>query len=110
MKNHIADFDASYKMKSKKTVSLNEARCLVMSIAETYLKAINENEKIKNVLDEYPLNTDRLSFNIHFTDENEIALEHGIASVGCYKNKLWYKTFSIEQYDTGIPHFARGKY
>lgn len=108
----ISDFSVSYEIYKKRTdsVSLDSARCLVVSIAESFLKEINSDPKIKNELSKYPLPSDRIHVILHFRDENDVELgNEGISSVFLERDKIEYERYEIREYTPPIPvgrHFT----
>jgi hypothetical protein len=76
-------FDVTYFfIKSQKDlVSLEEARCTLVSVAESFLEEINTDPEVKPSLDVYPLTYDWIKLYINFKDENKADLENGGISI-----------------------------
>ncbi len=106
----ISDFSVSYKIYKKRTdiISLESARCLIVSIAESFLKEINSDPEIKNELDKYPLPSDRIRISLQFRDQNDIELgNEGISYVYLNNKKIEYERYEIREYR---PPTAIGKH
>ncbi|PIS02051.1 MAG: hypothetical protein COT85_07900 [Chlamydiae bacterium CG10_big_fil_rev_8_21_14_0_10_42_34] len=108
--NGTADFYVSYKLvKTRKdSVSLEEARTLLVNIAESLHKEINSNQEIRPYLDFFPFPTDHIVVSLYFVDENQVGLGSGISDVYFSKGKIEYERYEIEKY-TG-PNSAMGKH
>lgn len=108
----ISAFNVSYEIYKKRTdsISLDSARCLVVSVAESFLKEINSDPKIKNELSKYPLPSDRIHVILHFRDENDVELgNEGVSSVFLEGGEIEYERYEIREYTPPIPvgrHFT----
>ena len=89
-------------------VSLDEARCLLVSIVESFLKEVNADETVHEDLNVYPLTADWLYVSIYFKDENKINLGQGISFCSLWNDKIKYETFEIYEYSPTYP--VKGKY
>lgn len=108
----ISDFSVSYKIYKKRTdvVSLEEARCLIVSIAQSFLNEINSDSEIKNELDKHPLPSNRIRISIYFKDENRVELgNEGISYIILKEDKIKYERYEIREYTPPTPvgrHFV----
>ncbi len=106
----ISDFYVSYEICKNQTdiISLGSARCLIVSIAESFLKEINSDPDIKTELDKYPLPSDRIRISVHFRDKNDIELgNEGISAIFLKADKIEYERYEIREYK---PPTAIGKH
>ncbi len=92
-----------FKKKQGDHVSLDEARCLLVSIVESFLKEVNADKTVHEDLNVYPLTADWLDVSIYFKDENMINLGDGIAWYSLWDNKIKYRTFKIHEYSPTYP-------
>lgn len=108
-KNGVADFNLRYLLiKDKETkISIEEARNLIVSVAEKFLKMVNSDPKVTSKLDVYPLTSDFIRVSIHFEDENRIHLGQGVANVRLRRGEIVYDGFKIMEYTGKYP--AAGK-
>jgi hypothetical protein len=88
-------------------VSLDEARALVVSVAESLLKEINSNEGIKGRLATHPLTSDDLYIVILFTDPIKVALGQGVASVLFRRGQIEYEGYKIKEYTGKYPAIGK---
>jgi hypothetical protein len=94
---------ASYKSQQD-VVSLEDARCLLVSIAESLLKEINSDPAIRDHLVPYPLTYNEIELVVSFRDENHVGLGNGgIQSVDLYEGKIIYDRYEIKEYTPPIP-------
>lgn len=108
--NEVANFSLSYLLtKSKEEeISIEEARNLVVFVAENFLKTVNSDTKVIPMLDVYPLTSDSIRVSIHFEDENRIHLGQGVANVRLRRGEIVYDGFKIREYTGKYP--AKGKH
>jgi len=110
--NGIGNFSASFALAKTRAdeISLEQARNLLVFVAENLLKEINSNPEVIPNLDIYPFVSDLLDITIHFTDENQIDLGQGVAIVYFWKGKIEYEGYKIDEYRSRYPsrgeHFA----
>lgn len=99
-KNGAVSFSASYYLykTQRESFSIEAARCLLVSVVESFLEEINSNPKIRPDLDIYPFNSDLINIDIYFVDENKVNLGHGVAEVRFSKGKIKYDGFRIDEY------------
>jgi hypothetical protein len=76
-------FSVTYLFEKNKNevVSLEEARCTLVSVAESFLEEINTDPEVRPDLDVYPLTYDWINMYVHFVDKNNANLENGGVSV-----------------------------
>lgn len=112
IKNGTANFSVSYKLyrTQKDIISLEDARCLLISVAESFLEEINSDPEIRNDLDVYPFRNDRIGISIVFVDENDVNLGNGgISDIYFSHGKITYERYEILKYEKPIPsgkHFT----
>jgi len=100
-KNGVGDFMASYTAykTQQDVISLEEARRLIVSVAESLLQEINSNLTVRPKLDVYPMTSDLLTISINFKDENHIELGNGGVSRMYFSNgKINYERYEIYEY------------
>lgn len=108
--NGIGSFCASYTLAKTRTdiISLQEARNLLVFVAEGLLKEINSNQEVRPELDVYPFVSDLIDITIRFKDENQIDLGQGVAVVYFWKGEIEYEGYRIDEYTGRYP--ASGKH
>lgn len=106
----IINFDISYKLlcDKKDLVSLDQARCWLVSVAESLANEMNTNTQINKELETFPLPMQNIKLYLLFLDENEIELGQGVCKVSLLNNKIRYQTYKIKQYDIGFKSVAKG--
>jgi hypothetical protein len=109
-KNEVVTLTARYILKKtqKDTISLDEARVMLVSLIESILKSINADQEIRPYLEIYPFTNDLLYVSICFEDENYIDLGTGISGVYFTQGKIKYEWYDIQEYTGTYP--ARGKH
>jgi hypothetical protein len=109
-KNGVANFSISYSLTKNRgdKVSIEEARNLLVFIAENFLKTVNSDQKVIPMLDVYPLTSDLLKISLHFEEENRVDLGQGVAIVYFNHGKVKYQRFDIWDYTGKYP--ALGKH
>ena len=88
-------FDISYLCKKNKdtVIPLEEARCTLVSIAESLLEEINSDLDVRPILDVYPQTYDWIELCIHFEDENNVDLKNGGISIIYFRRgEIRYET------------------
>ena len=102
-KNGLGSFSVAYRLyKSQEdTISVEEARCLLVSVAESFLNEINSNLEIRKELDVYPFTIDLIKVSIYFVDENDVDLGTGISTVYFYEGRIKYNDYQIIEYRKG---------
>jgi hypothetical protein len=110
IKNGVANFHMAYRnyKTQKDTVSLEEARCLFISVAESFLNEINSDPEVKGDLDSYPFTSDNITISIYFVDENDVHLGTGISTIRFSKGLIKYEAYQILEYHK-YPLGALGK-
>ena len=108
-KNVVANFSADYKLykTQKDTVSLEHARELIVSLAESLLEEINSNQNVRPDLEVHPFTTDLLAVSIRFEDENQIDLGQGVSGVYFRKGKIQYDRYDISEYTGRYPAIGK---
>ena len=111
-KNGLACFDADYTLTKTRydTISLEEARCFLVSVVENFLQEINSNLEVRPLLDVYPFTSDFIRVCIYFKDENHINLGQGISRVFFSEGKLKYERYEIWTFDkvqVGFAHLIK---
>jgi hypothetical protein len=109
LKNGLANFSVSYALvkTQKDTISLEEARSLLVSIAESFLQEINSSSEVRSLLDVYPFSSDLVSVYIYFRDENSIGLGNGISTIYFSRGKIEYKRYEISEYRSRYPAIGK---
>ena len=100
-KNGVGDFTADYTAykTQQDVISLEEARRLIISVAEGLLQEINSNPIVRPDLDVYPMTSDLLTISINFKDENHIELGNGGVSRMFFSHgKIEYRRYEIYEY------------
>jgi hypothetical protein len=82
---------------------LEEARSLIVSVAEGLLQEINGNLEVRSMLKFYPFNVDLINIVIHFKDENKIDLGAGISMAYLSNGKIKYERYEIHEYRSQYP-------
>lgn len=109
-KNSVVNFNVSYNLKKTRfdTVTLDESRRLLVSVAEGLLKQVNSNQEIVPLLESYPLESDSLHITFFIQDENQIGLGSGVSEVYFSGGMIKYRRYEIEKYSSTYP--ADGKH
>lgn len=109
-KNEVVTLTARYVLKKtqRDTISLDEARIMLVSLTESIIKSINSDQEIRSYLEIYPFTNDLLYVSICFEDENYIDLGTGIFGVYFTQGKIRYQHYEIQEYTGSYP--ARGKH
>lgn len=100
-KNGVHDFLADYRMykTQQDVISLENARRLVVSVAEGFLQEINSNLKVRPDLDTYPIISDLIAITICFKDENHKELGNGgISNIFFSEGEIIYDRHEIHDY------------
>jgi hypothetical protein len=106
LKNHISDFSVSYKLYKSldDSISLDSARCLVVSIAEGLLGEINSDKELRGELDVFPFSNDRLDISLYFVDKNDVQLgSGGISKIYFDRGEIEYFRYEIRKYTPPAP-------
>ena len=108
-KNVVANFSADYKLykTQKDTISLEHARELIVSLAESLLEEVNSNQNVRTDLEVHPFTTDLLAVSIRFKDENQIDLGQGVSAVYFANGKIKYKRYDISEYTGRYPAIGK---
>ena len=108
----VGDFKVIYALRKtqENVVSVDEARCLIISVVESFLRDINTNQKIRKKLAAFPFPSNRMSIYIVFVDENDIGLGNGgVQKVYVANDKIRYLRYEIYEYIKPVPfgkHFV----
>lgn len=108
----IGDFDMSYGWlgnPSNDSKSVKKARCLIVSITNSFLKELNNNKEITEELEVHPFTADQISIGVRFLDNKEIEFGTGISLVRVIRGKVKYECYDIEEY-TGDYRSTYGKH
>ena len=100
-KNGVGDFMADYTAYKTQNdvISLEEARRLIVSVAEGLLQEINSNLIVRPDLDVYPMTNELLTISIKFKDENHIELGNGgVSRIYFSKGRIEYERYEIYEY------------
>lgn len=93
-------YSAYYSFRNKDDgVSKEEARCLLISVTESFVNAINTDEELRPRLDVYPVDYQNIQLRINFVDKNKVELGQGVSYVGLRKGKIKYEGYKIEEYN-----------
>ncbi len=101
-KNITANFSVAYRLPKTKNdlISLEQARCFLVFVAESLLYAINHDPEIKERLEVFPFPSDLLKISIYFEDENRVQLANGgISDLYFSKGKIIYERYEIHGYN-----------
>lgn len=80
-------------------ISLEDARHLLISTAESFLAEINSDPEVKDRLDQYPLSSDRINICIIFEDENHAGLGNGgVQRIYLSNGQIKYRRYEIQEY------------
>ena len=91
MPHDVAEIGVMFTIQ-KKVTSLEEARELEVAAIQKLLNHINNHQKIRPFLREYPFKYDRVSVSISFTNENNQRYTDGsIVYMYQARNKIFYK-------------------
>lgn len=95
-----ANFDIIYKLikNRNENISVEEARCLLISVSEAFLRKVNSDPSISQYTDTYPLPVDMIDITIFFLDHAGIELGAGVSSVQLWKGNIKYEAYAIEEY------------
>lgn len=104
-KNDVVNFSLGYFLYKTQNdeVSLENARALLLSVAESFLEEINSNSEIRSLLRVYPFDVNSITIDIQFKDENGIDLGKGISMAYLSKGKIKYERYEIREYRTKYP-------
>jgi hypothetical protein len=98
MPNDVEKINVLFISRQKSTV--DDARKMEVTAIQELLQRINNHEKIKPYLREYPFDTNRVGVSISFrTKTDEYPLDGSIASVFIAKNKIFYYTAEMRMSD-----------
>jgi hypothetical protein len=105
------NFMVSYFLHKKRvdTISIEEARCLLTSVAESFLREINNFPGIRDYVDVYPLPYDMIEVSIYFKDENNVDLGTELSCASLYKGKITYTHYEIKEYQKEFKIITRTK-
>ena len=109
-KNEVVTVSADYKLKKTRrdTVSLEQARKMIVWLIGSIVERINSDLEVRQYLEIYPFTYDLLATSILFKDENNIDLGTGISQVYFHRGKIKYERYDIHEYTGTYP--ARGKH
>jgi|GEM_PF-2886229 len=109
LKNQVANFTTDFFLfkTQQDSISLEEARTLLVSVTEAFLQEINSNLEIRELLDYYPFTSNSISISINFTDQNKIDLGNGIAQVSFSKGDIQYERYEIYEYTNRYPAIGK---
>ncbi len=86
------------KYVSDSKITLDEARPLLVECIEDLLKEVNNNEKIRPYLNDYPFTAKNLEFGILFLDKSgEFIAEGCLAGVTSLKGKVYYRIWNVNK-------------
>jgi hypothetical protein len=100
-----ANFYFGYKLIKNRddTITENEARCLLVSVAESFLKEVNSDPSMKDYTDNFPINYNFTDIIIWFVDHEGIELGSGIANIMLHNGTIRYETYKIREYRRNGP-------
>lgn len=89
MMNDIKEFAMSFQCSQH--LNLEQTRALIVQIVDEFLQQVNENEKIRPYLHDYPLTVNNVSLMIGFRNHQNLrpSKEH-IALAYTHKDKIYY--------------------
>ena len=96
-----------FSKKREDSVSLEQARSLLVFVVESFLSEINKNEIIKNKLDVFPFTMDLISVSIYFVDKNKIGLGDGVAYIYFSRGEIDYEKYDIQEYREVYPAIGK---
>ena len=107
--SNVSDFSIDYVLYKSRydTVTLEEARSLLVFVVENLLSEINSNYEIRDNLDFFPFTIDSIRLVIYFKDENKINLGGGIAKLRFSKGNIKYEKYDIEEYREVYPAIGK---
>jgi hypothetical protein len=110
LKNGTADFQVSYALykTQQDSISLDDARALIVDLTESFLREINTNPEIRPYLDFYPFTKDMVTVDIYIKDKNKVDLGNGICQIYYSRGKIEYERYEIYNYTGHYP--ADGKH
>ncbi len=110
IKNGTANFSISYALYKTQhdSITIDEARSLLVSVTESLTKDINSNVTIQPLLDFYPWEGRMNTIDLYFMDKNKVELGNGIANVSLVRGKIRYERYEISEYSGKYP--ALGKH
>jgi len=79
-------------------ITVEEARKLLLETGNLYLKTINENEKIRSFLENYPYGPENIEINIFINPGNRTPKSDGLGVIAIIDGKLKYYS---------NPHFTK---
>jgi len=88
MPNKIEEFSVKFNAYKKSTIE--QARKMEVIAVERLLKMINENEKLKPYLIEYPFTASRIKMRISFVDKHNYSYDEGLEQVDVIGNEICY--------------------
>jgi hypothetical protein len=95
-----ANFDMLYVLikNRKESINLDEARCLITSVSESFINEVNSDPSMHQYTDIYPITSDFIEITILFVDEERIELGSGICNVSLLDGIIKYDSYNIEEY------------
>jgi hypothetical protein len=100
-KNGVTNYSVDYALYKTQNdvVSLEEARCLLVSVVESFLNEINSDPEVRKNLDVYPFPSKLLTVGVSFVDENGWDRGNGgISGARLYEGKIRYERYEIYEY------------
>lgn len=88
MMNNIKTVKLSFHIEKKSDV--NEARKVIIDMAEEFLSDINADQEIRPFLSNYPFDNKNVEILIGFVDENDHLLNDDVAVVTNVKDSIFY--------------------
>jgi hypothetical protein len=104
---HIANFDMIFRQIKpiEEVISIDKARCDFISILTSFLNDVNTDEKLRDLLDEYPFDGQRVALALCYDDENEIELSNGgISWISLHRGIIEYIKYDIIEYKTPVSY------
>jgi hypothetical protein len=98
MPNDVEKIDVLFISYQKS--SLDDARKIEVAAIQELLQRINNHEKIRPYLREYPFDTNRIGVSISFrTKTDEYPLDGSVASIFLAQNKIFYRAAEMKMSD-----------
>jgi hypothetical protein len=99
-KNKVANIHVDfclYKNRNE-SVTLEEARTLLVSVCEALMNEMNSDPVVSQRLDDCPATSKNIILSLFFKDENTVPLGSGISHVYFFRGRVIYKQTEIIEY------------
>jgi hypothetical protein len=79
------------------TVSIEDARALILCLAEAFRKEIDRNEQVRPLLFAYPTPREGVSVCVYFKDHKRADLKQGVTRLYLYNNRVVYMGYKQQE-------------